>query len=467
MIARLFMAETIVIHSFEVKYDTGTMTLWSPRLPDSDTPVYERIADALERDVRGGLLVSGSQLPTHRDLARVLGITPVTVTRAYAEAARRGLVESMSGRGTFVRSGVRRDSVPAEDIDLAANAVVVPLPAASRMLLERAGEALTTSTYGNIVGSERHRSAGAAYIGRRTDPDQVVVTAGTQHGLFLAFAAATRPGDTVLTEALTYHGAKAVASLLRLELEPLPLDRYGIVPDALASASRGRGGKVLYIVPSLHNPTGIVTPEKRRRELAAIAAKNGVTIIEDDVCGFLLDKTPPPLAAFAPERTIFLTGLGKAMAPAMRIGFLTAPAPLLSRVQPALAASILFASPVLAEIAATWIEDGTAARIAAAKRAEVAVRNRIARRILPRLSGDARSSHLWLELPERWSADAFVEEARRRRVKVASGAAFAVGGEVPRGVRLSIGAAATLAELETALNILAGIDAARVQETVV
>jgi DNA-binding transcriptional MocR family regulator len=442
------------------------MTLWSPRLPDSPSPIYARIADALERDVRGGVLVSGSQLPTHRDLARVLGITPVTVTRAYAEAARRGLVESTTGRGTFIRS-VRRDSAPAGDIDLAANAVVVPLPTASRMVLERAAEALTTSAYGNIVGSDRHRAAGAAYIGCRTDPERVIVTAGTQHALFLALAASTRPGDTVLTESVTYHGAKAVAALLGLKLEPLPLDRHGILPDALARAAKSRKAKALYIVPSLHNPTGIVTPEKRRRDLAAAAEKHGLTIIEDDVCGFLLEKTPPPLAAFAPDRTIFLTGLGKAMAPAMRVGFLTAPDALLQRAQSALAASILFASPVLAEIAAKRIEDGTAARIAAAKRAEVAVRNRAARSILKGLTGDARSSHLWLELPQRWTADGFVEEARRRRVKVASGAAFAVGDELPRAVRVSIGAPASVAELETALHVLAGIGGERLQETVV
>lgn len=442
------------------------MTIWSPRLADSDAPIYGRIADALERDVRGGVLVAGSQLPTHRQLARVLGITPVTVTRAYAEAARRGLVESATGRGTFVR-GVRREAVTATEVDLATNVITVTLPMPSRMLLDRAGDTLMNSQYGHIAGSERHRAAGAAYLGRRIDPSKVIVTAGTQHALFLAMAAATRPGDTVLTESATYHGARNVAALLNVKLEPLPLDRYGIVPDAFARAARGRTAKTLYTVPSLHNPTGIVVPEKRRRELAAIAEKHGVTIIEDDVCGFLLDKTPPPLAAFAPDRTIFLTGLGKAMAPAMRVGYLTAPDALLTRVQSALAASILFASPVLAEIAATWIEDGTAARIAAQKREEVAIRNRAARQILKNASGDARSAHLWLALPERWTADAFAEEARRRRVRVASASWFAVGEEVPRAVRVSIGAPATIGELETALHTIVGIGGERFEETMV
>ncbi|HEX8170024.1 MAG TPA: PLP-dependent aminotransferase family protein [Thermoanaerobaculia bacterium] len=443
------------------------MTIWSPRLSDSSEPIYRRIADALERDVAAGLLVAGSQLPTHRHLARLLGITPVTVTRAYAESARRGLVESSTGRGTFIRRTPPRAHEAAREIDLATNTVHTLLPVVASATLQRLTSTLT-ATYAVGPGSERHRAAGAAWIGRGTDPADVVVTAGTQHALLLAFAALARPGETILTEALTYHGAKAVAALLHIKLQPLTLDRYGIVPDAFERACRARASKVLYTIPSLHNPTGMVVPEKRRRELAAIATKYGVTIIEDDVCGFLLDTTPQPMAAFAPDRTIFLTGLGKALAPALRLGYLTAPDTLLPRIHASLAATILFASPLVAELAATWIEDGTAARITAQKRAEVAVRNRAARRILGReLTGDPRSSHVWLELPKRWSGDAFAEEARRRRVRVAAASSFAVGADVPRAVRISIGAPQTLADLESALQVIAGIEEERGTEMVV
>jgi DNA-binding transcriptional MocR family regulator len=326
------------------------MTIWSPRLPESDAPIYGRIADALERDVRSGMLIPGSQLPTHRELARELGITSVTVTRAYSEAARRGLVESSTGRGTFVRS-VRRDAVVSEEIDLATNTVSIPLPIPSPGMLQRAASMLMNGTYAVSVGTERHRAAGAAWLCqassiRKTDPSRVVVTAGTQHALFLALAATTKPGDTVFTEALTYHGVKSVASVLHLKLEPLPLDRYGLVPDALERAARGRVAKVLYTIPSLHNPTTIVMPEKRRREIAAVAEHYGLTIIEDDVSGFLLDKTPPSIASFAPDRTIFISGLGKAIGAAMRVGYLVAPDALLQRVQNALNATVLFSSPV-------------------------------------------------------------------------------------------------------------------------
>ncbi|HKR62383.1 MAG TPA: PLP-dependent aminotransferase family protein [Thermoanaerobaculia bacterium] len=442
------------------------MTIWSPKLPESSDPIYARIADALERDVRGGLLVAGSQLPTHRELARVLGITPVTVTRAYAEAARRGLVESATGRGTFVRAA-RLTAVTNDEFDLATNVVNVPLPTASRTMLDRAAAMLSAATYAAGAGSERHRAAGAVWIGRRTDPSRVIVTSGTQHALLIAFAAAARCGDAILADSVTYHGAKAAASLLGMRLEPLPFDRAGILPDALERACRGRGPKALYVMPSLHNPTGTVMPEKRRREIAAVAEKHGVTIIEDDVAGFLLDKTPPPIAAFAPDRTLFITGLGKAIAPAMRVGYFTAPDAYLTRAQNAFAASILFTSPLLAEMAATWIEDGTAMRIVAQKRAEAMMRNRAVRRILPRATADLRSAHLWLTLPEGWSPNAFAEEARRRRVRVASAASFAVGKDIPRAVRISVGAPPTIADLETALHILASIGEERFEEHVV
>lgn len=442
------------------------MTIWSPRLPEEPGPIYGRIADALERDVRAGMLVGGSQLPTHRELARELGITAVTVTRAYGEAARRGLVESSTGRGTFVRAA-RRDAAVASEIDLATNTVHTPLPFPSPAMLQRAGAMLVGGTYAVGVGTERHRAAGAAWIGRHTDPARVVVTAGTQHALFLALAATTRPGDTLLTEALTYHGAKAVAALLHLKLEPLPLDRYGVLPDALERAARARAGRVLYTIPSIHNPTAVVMPEKRRREIAAVAERHGLTIIEDDVSGFLLEKTPPPIAAFAPDRTIFITGLGKAIAAGLRVGYLVAPKSLLPRVQSALAASVLFGSPVVAELAATWIEDGTAAKVVELKRAEIALRRRAAKRILPDAGGDPRSLHLWMELPKRWTADAFVEEARRRHVRIASASTFAVTPDIPRAVRISIGAPASIASLEAALQVIAGISEERLAGPVV
>src|SRR5438034_9496690 len=92
------------------------MTMWTPDLRERSGPRYLAIAEALAQDTGGGRLRPGTRLPTHRDLADRLGVTVGTVTRAYAEAARRSLVSGEVGRGTFVRAPVRRPTVAASAV---------------------------------------------------------------------------------------------------------------------------------------------------------------------------------------------------------------------------------------------------------------------------------------------------------------------------------------------------------------
>jgi DNA-binding transcriptional MocR family regulator len=432
------------------------MTIWSPRLAAGEGPIYVRIADQLERDVADGVLVAGSRLPTHRELARRLGVTVVTITRAYAEAAERGLVETAVGRGSFVRAPRRAGTTASREIDLATNVVAAPDRVLTRELTQRLTTMLATS-YGAAGGSDRHRAAGAMWLARtRRDAaaERVLVTSGAQQGLLAAIAAQTKPGDTLLAEAVTFHGVRAIASLLHLKLEAVAIDRHGMLPDALEQAAKRRGTKVVYVTPTLQNPIGAVMPDKRRRDIAAVADRHGLGIIEDDVYGFLVDDAPAPITSHVAG--VFVTGCGKSLVPALRVGFLLAPDALLPRIQSVLAATTLFPSPLGAEIAASWIEDGTAERIVAEKRAGIASRNRLARRILGRDAGhsDERSPHLWLDLPRRWSADAFEDELRARGVRVAGARAFATGPEVPRAARICLGAPQTAGELETALHII-------------
>jgi DNA-binding transcriptional MocR family regulator len=436
------------------------MTIWTPVLPQNDTPIYRRIADQLERDVSRGVLLPGSRLPTHRQLAHRLGVTVVTVTRAYSEAHHRGLIESAVGRGSFVRP-TRRKAAVATEIDFATNIVAGDFALGSP-LADRIAAVLATP-YNVGEGSERHRSAGATWMAdARPDAaaSRIIVTSGAQQAILLAFAALTKPGDAILCESLTYHGAKAAAALLHLRTEPVETDRWGLVPEALGKALRRRNApKVLYMLPTLQNPTGTLMPEKRRREIAALTEKHGVTIVEDDVYRFLTRDAPRAVTFHAPERGLYIAGVGKCLAPALRTGYLLAPEALVPRIQQALAAASLFASPLGAEIAATAIEDGSAARAAAQKRDAIAVRRRIATRVLGRLAGqaDPQSPHLFVELPPHWTAGAFAAEARQRRVKVTTAATFATGASSPSAVRLCLGGPATAAEVETGLNVLSSL----------
>src|SRR5262249_33390608 len=131
---------------------------------------------------------------------------------------------------------------------------------------------------------------------------RLVVCAGGQHALTLAFASLCKAGDTVMTEAATFFGMKALAEQLGLSLMGLKMDEQGLLPDALDRAAAG-GAKILYTIPTLQNPTGRVMSLKRRSDIAAVARKRDLVIVEDDVYGPFArrDNGAPAIAALAPE----------------------------------------------------------------------------------------------------------------------------------------------------------------------
>jgi DNA-binding transcriptional MocR family regulator len=445
------------------------MTIWKPSLPSDGTSRYAAIVSALADDVAGGRLVAGDRLPTHRELADALGVAVGTVTRAYAEAERRGLVRGEVGRGTFVGAAplgstaaaraTRRRGVVDLSVNVPVEGIAPDLAAVLRALVKRPDLA-DLLRYQPHAGAHRHRAAGAAWASRygvTAVPEQVLVCAGAQHAMLTIFAALAQPGDRVLTEALTYPGMKALAGLLHLTLEGVAMDGDGLRPDALEDALVRSGAKFLYCMPTIHNPTGSVLPEARRRAIAELARAHAVTIIEDDVHRFLAPDAPPPLAHFAAERTYHIAGTSKAIAGGLRVAFVTAPRRAVEQIERSIWATTWMAAPLTAEIAATWIEDGTADRVAAAQRAEAAARQAIARAVL----GDfvtathPNALHLWLELPDPWRGESFARATLERGVAIAPAELFAVGrGSAPHAVRLGLGAARDRAELEHALGIL-------------
>ena len=201
------------------------MTSWSPTLENRQGPRYLAIAEQLARDLEAGRLKPGDRLPTHRDLAWTLGVTVGTVTRAYAEAERRGLIAGEVGRGTFVRDRVVDTPPPAlplpddDFVDLARNFPVqeVPNEAIGRTIAEVATspDIARLLAYAPNLGLPAHRAAGADWLARhgiRALPSEVGVVSGAQHGVTLAMAAVARAGDVVLTEQLTFYGMKPGSS---------------------------------------------------------------------------------------------------------------------------------------------------------------------------------------------------------------------------------------------------------------
>jgi len=200
--------------------------------------------------------------------------------------------------------------------------------------------------------------------------------------------------------------------------------------------------------------------EARRRQIAEIAKTHNVAIVEDDVHSFLLPGPPPPLSSFAPDNSYYILSMSKSIAPGMRIAYLVAPERMVEPLATSLRATVWMAAPLMAEIAAEWIRDGTADRLMDQKRSEATTRQLLASEILDGFEFDADplSFHLWLHLPEPWRSNEFAAQLRRCGVLVTPAEAFVPGREEPpHAVRVCIGAPRSRAQLEKGLRIIRGV----------
>jgi DNA-binding transcriptional MocR family regulator len=446
------------------------MAGWTPTLPTGETPLYERLLDALRADIASGALNDGDRLPPQRDLAHRLGLGLGTVTRAYVEAEKAGLVEAHVGRGSFVRKAggpSARPTILPGPINLAQN--IAPQQAAADHLVEalaklrRRPDLIDHLGYAPVAGPEGQRRAGAAWLARSgglagADWTRLVCCAGAQQGLALALSSLARSGDTVLCEASTYQGVKAIAEHAGLKLRGLTMDADGVRPDALEAAARD-GARVAVLLPTLQNPTGRIMSLRRREEIVAVARKHDLWLVEDDIYAIYAGPDhPPPLAALAPERTFHVSGVSKSLAPGLRAGYLVVPpGEHLDRVLRVVRA-LAYAPPAFGGLIATqWIEDGTADLIAAAGVAETTARLALALEILGPAAEPPASlaaPHLWLPMGE-LEAERVAGRALRGGVEVTPPGAPVVTPGLETGVRVCLGPAADRIELERGLRVVA------------
>jgi DNA-binding transcriptional MocR family regulator len=453
------------------------MAAWIPSELPQSSRLYLSIVEALQRDVNAGKLRPGDRLSTHRELAFKLGVSISTVSRAYVEAIGRGLIVSEVGRGTFVLpskhpDGSREvlDHANPGYLDLGYNC---PIPNTHVLSALSAGliEVANRTDLARLVAYERpylglaeHREAAAAWLdqlGFRASPDQVAVVAGAQHGMATVLSSISKPGDTLLTEELTDPGLIFLAKMHNLKLRGVTIDEEGLVPDALEAACRDRKAVAVVCMPNHQSPTLSVMSPRRREEIAAIARRQDILIVESDTYGAFVESHHPSLSTYAPEQSFYITSLSKILAPGLRIGFVATPRGRVLDLVPGLGATSWMASPITAEIAASWVRNGTASRLAAMHRRELAARHNVFREIFERADFKALSSslHVWLRLPHDWRVDAFVRQAQANGVTVASSEVFAVGhNPAPQAVRISLGGgAATRQDLRHGLSVVAKI----------
>ena len=445
---------------------------WAVWVRASSRPAYLAIADAIADDIQSGRLVAEQRLPALRLLAAHLELNFTTVSRGYAEAQRRGLIDSSAGRGSFIRAAAPatpplRSPGAVGLIDMTMNMPPEPQDPA---LLDRLREGFTALAhvadphallrYHEFGGAMADREAGARWLSSLipgVEPRRVLVCPGVQGALLALFSMLARPGDTICCEAITYPGVKGLAAQLGIRLMGLPTDEEGIDPEAFGAACAASLPKALYCNPVFLNPTTATMSLARRQALIEIARRYSVPIVEDDAYAFLPSVTPPPLATLAPELTFYVTGFAKHVGAGLRIGYLVAPnVRYTARLASALRTTTVMASPLSVLLATRWLDEGTIAAATAAIREESRQRQQLAREVLRQ--ADYRSQpeafHLWLKVPPPWNRIEFATHLRTHGVGVVVADAFTVTGPAPEAVRVCLGGIATRAECRHSLEVI-------------
>jgi DNA-binding transcriptional MocR family regulator len=445
---------------------------WRPTLAKQKGETkHAALTERIIADIDDGVLKPMDRMPTHRDLARELGLSVQTVSLSYKEAERLGYLSGEIGRGTFVKARVT-DRAGRMMLDHSANEVLdlsiirgVYLDAhetASREILRELADGETASFMRPcrpIAGLDRHRETARHWLralGVTAPAERILVTNGAAHGIFLALSCVVRSGDIILCENLTDHGTIGLSNILGFSLKGLPTDEEGILPDALEAACKAGGVRALVLIPTLNNPTGHVAGAARRREIAAVARRYGIFVIEDEVYRPMIEEDLPSITEMLPDLGFFITSFTKTVLTGLRVGYLVVPPAYSIRAASILRVSSWSGTYLTGEIATRWVENGTAQRLLEVQRAEARARQAVATEIL----GDhIASSHplslcAWLKVPSHWTEEGLVRSLTNQNVAVTPSEPFIAGPGHGGGIRICLGGRLSHASLAKALTIV-------------
>ena len=336
----------------------------------ADTTLTDQLAARFGERIRQRLLAPGSRLPSVRECARRHAISPSTVVAAYEQLLAQGLVEARRQRGFFVRDGARppeavaaptpkrRDGRPAAPLSATAlmrgmfqppGAGPMPglgtlpqewldlpmLASALRRVSRGALLAPLALQYGEPAGDPRLRAALATRLaehGVAAKPDQIVTTIGATQALDVVTRTLLHAGDAVLVDEPGWPVEYARLAALGLKTLPVPRGEDGPDLDVMARLLVAHRPKLYITVSVLHNPTGASLSLGSAHRLLTLAQAHDLTIVEDDSYSHLAPAHLPRLSALdGLERTIYLSGFSKILAPNWRVGYIAAPAALVDR----------------------------------------------------------------------------------------------------------------------------------------
>jgi DNA-binding transcriptional MocR family regulator len=432
-----------------------------------------------------------SKLPSYRALQQRYRLSPATVQRMLAELARRGLLVTRPGSGTFTaprrpvrhpadlswqtlalgtRSGLGPDlerlvdPPPPDSIGLISGFPDERLQPVGLLAAATARAARRPHAWSRLPSSglpELRGYLAAEAGGGQLTEQNVLIASGGQAALSAVFRHLCAPGDPLIVESPTYVGALAAARAAGLVLVPVPGDADGVLPDALADAFARTGSRLAYLQPRYANPHGSVLAPDRREPVLLAAARAGAFLLEDDwMRDFDLDA-PSPLPLISQDddgHVIYLRSVSKPIAAGLRVSGLAARGPILARLRRGRISDDLFVAPMLQQIALDVLTaPGWPRHLAAARRRLRDRRDTLVGAIAQLLPGcrldliPGGGMHLWLRLPDGYGDADVTEAAAARGVAVNPGRAsfpaeppaaylrLSYAGEEPAALRQAVG----------------------------
>ena len=427
-------------------------------------PVYRRLAGAIRAAIERGEIRAAERLPSERALAAKLSLSRTTVVSAYEELRRDRIIESRRGSGTRVRGAAprppalllredpsgsfRRHPVwrsftegPGGTIEFLGAHLPAPdvLAREAARIDEKAMRELARSPGYLPMGLPALRQAIAKHLsasGLETTEDQVLVTHGAQQAIGLAGALLVERGETVVVEDPTYMGSIDIFAGQGARLVTVPVGGDAAWVARLRETVVRASPRLVYLMPTFQNPTGVVMPEACRRALARMSRELRLPIVEDNTLADLSltspGRPPAPIAAFDREAPILTIGsLSKLFWGGLRIGWIRASEEILLR---------MTRLKIMADLGGSLIGQLVAVRLLGEAERVRAMRRREMRERLARLTGllskhlpewtwiePAGGLSLWVKLP-RGDASTFAQVALRHGVAVVPGVLASPGG---------------------------------------
>jgi DNA-binding transcriptional MocR family regulator len=447
-----------------------SFSLWSRRLREAALPAYQLIPDLIADDLQQGRLAPRERLPPLRTLAKELSLDYTTVVRGIALARERGLVASRPGLGTFtrgsfiglpLRAGTGAEMTMNQPPEIDGHPAMAALRASAAEYV--AGASMTElMRYQDFGGTAHEREVATVWLRQWLQdarPERVLIAPGIHVVLLALVSQLVRAGRSLAVERLTYPGIKAIASQLGVALHPLDMDEGGLRPEAFEQACKTSSIGALHVCPNLQNPTTATLSIRRREQIADIALRNNVPIIEDDAYGMLPLAVPPPIAEFAPELTYYVTGMSKWLGAGLRTAYVASPgAAANQRAAGALRAMAVMASPWTNALVTRWLESGIAKSVLAAVRDECTARSLLARAHLEHLGAlmPPQSFHLWLPLRGAQGVEAgLAGRLQQLGIAAVASSAFSTDRDPPAAMRVCLGGALTREDCGRAVQAVA------------